>query len=427
MLKIHSDRRHLADEHGRTVYLIGDTAWELFHALSREEAIRYLDCRAEQRFNFIQCVILAERGGLTEPNAYGRLPLLPNEVGLPDPTRPDLTGDYSYFDHVEFIVTEAEKRGLRMGILPTWGDKFNAMWGGGPEIFTPENAFSYGKWLASRLKHHDNLVWILGGDRPLTEEKHFAVVDAMAAGLRAGDGGKFLMTYHPMGGQSSSAFVHGREWLDFDMFQSGHGWPTMPSYEMAAHDRALSPVKPTMDGEQRYEDHPINFEPEKGYFDACDVRVTMWRNLFSGTCGNTYGHHAVWCMSRQENRYFPNVWETALHRPAAESVRVFAAFADEHDCARFEPIRDAISENESGANYVAAVLIRGENKAFLLSPCGIPEKLNPERFPAPIREIRAFHPADGAEIPVTIRGDGSYFFPGRPCGRGQDAVILLAW
>ena len=47
MLKIHPDRRHLTDEAGRTVYLIGDTAWELFHCLNREEAIRHLDCRAE--------------------------------------------------------------------------------------------------------------------------------------------------------------------------------------------------------------------------------------------------------------------------------------------------------------------------------------------------------------------------------------------
>ena len=30
MLRIHKDRRHLTDGEGRTVYLIGDTAWELF-------------------------------------------------------------------------------------------------------------------------------------------------------------------------------------------------------------------------------------------------------------------------------------------------------------------------------------------------------------------------------------------------------------
>ena len=427
MLRIHPDRRHLTDETGRTVYLIGDTAWELFHCLNREEVLRYLDCRAEQRFNFIQCVILAERGGLTEPNAYGRLPLLLGEDGMPDPERPDLGGPYSYFDHAEFIVSAAEERGLYMGVLPTWGDKFNCLWGGGPEIFAPENAFAYGRWLGGRMKHHDNLVWILGGDRPLTEEKHFAVVDAMAAGLKEGDGGKFLMTYHPMGGQSSSAYVHGRAWLDFNMFQSGHGWPTTPSHEMAAHDRSLVPVKPTMDGEQRYEDHPINFQPEKGYFDAYDVRVTMWRNLFAGTAGDTYGHHAVWCMMRQPSRYFPGTWETALKRPGAESVRIAAAFTDENDAALFDPIGDAVLDNEPGANSVAAVLVRGERRAHLLSPCGIPETLNPDRFPAAVRVSRAFRPADGEEIPCVIREDGTYFFPDRPCGRGQDAVVTLEW
>ena len=427
MLKIHPDRRHLADETGQTVYLIGDTAWELFHRLNREETLRYLDRRAEQRFNFIQSVILSEQGGLTEPNAYGRLPLLKDENGIPDPTQPDLSGGYSYFDHVEFVVSAAEARGLRMGILPTWGDKINALWGGGPEIFPPEKAFAYGKWLASRLKHHDNIVWILGGDRPLTEEKHFASVDAMAAGLKEGDGGKFLMTYHPMGAQSSSAFVHAKDWLDFNMFQSGHGWPTTPSHEMAEHDRSLSPVKPTMDGEQRYEDHPINFEPEKGYFDAYDVRVTMWRNLFSGTCGNTYGHHAVWCMSRQPSRYYPGAWENALTRPAAESVRRFAAFIDQNDPALFEPIKNAIVDNESGANYVAAVLVKGENKAHLLSPCGIPERLNPEVFPREIADVRAFTPADGKEIPAAVGENGRLYFPDRACGRGQDAVVTIRW
>ena len=211
------------------------------------------------------------------------------------------------------------------------------------------------------------------------------------------------------------------------MFQSGHGWPTTPSHEMAAHDRSLVPVKPTMDGEQRYEDHPVNFEPEKGYFDAYDVRVTMWRNLFSGTAGNTYGHHAVWCMAREPSRYFPGTWETALHRPAAESVRYFAEFLDENDAALFDPIADAVLDNGPGANYTAAVLVRGGRRAHLLSPCGIPERLNPARFPPGVRVSRAMSPADGAEIPCVVRDDGTYFFPSRPCGRGQDAVISLEW
>ena len=121
MLKIHPDKRHFTDENGKTVYLIGDTAWEMFHCLSREEAVRYLDCRAQQGFSFIQSVILAEREGLTQPNAYGRLPLKNNAEGVPDPLLPDVGGDYSYFDHVEYIVAEAEKRGDETELLCIYG------------------------------------------------------------------------------------------------------------------------------------------------------------------------------------------------------------------------------------------------------------------------------------------------------------------
>ena len=427
MLRIHPNGRYLADEAGKTVWLMGDTAWELFHRLSREEALRYLNCRAEQGFNFIQCVILAELDGLTEPNAYGRLPLLTGENGLPDPALPDTAGPYSFFDHAEFIVSAAEERGLTMGILPTWGDKFNRLWGAGPEIFTPENAFLYGRWLGERLRHHGNIVWILGGDRPLTEPVHFAVEDALASGLREGDGGRFLMTFHPSGCRSSSEFVGDRPWLDFNMIQSGHGLPTDLSHSMILSDRAREPVKPVVDGEQRYEDHPKNFDPKNGYYDAADVRVTMWRNLFSGAAGDTYGHHAVWSMRRSVERYFPGTWEDALRRPGAESVRFLTQFVKTHDPALFEPVTDAVEDNGEGANYVAAVLVPSGRQAHLLIPCGIPERLNPGRFPDTVKRISAFSPADGSPVRAELFQDGRILFPGRCGGHGQEVVVTVEW
>ena len=79
-----------------------------------------------------------------------------NADGNYDPTLPDLDGEYSYFDHCEYIISLAESIGLYIGLLPTWGDKWNRKWGKGPEIFTPDNAYTYGKWLAERMKHHNN-------------------------------------------------------------------------------------------------------------------------------------------------------------------------------------------------------------------------------------------------------------------------------
>ena len=92
----------------RTVFYLGDTAWELFHALNREETECYFAERKRQGFTAVQAVALAEMEGVTTPNAYGRLPLCMTN-GLPDPERPDTAGDYSYWDHVDFGVETAAK------------------------------------------------------------------------------------------------------------------------------------------------------------------------------------------------------------------------------------------------------------------------------------------------------------------------------
>ena len=81
--------------------------------------------------------------------------------------------------------TGPSELGLVVGMLPTWGDKWNKKWGQGPEIFTPENARVYGEFLGRRYKDKP-IVWILGGDRPVENDRHRAILRAMAEGLRAG-------------------------------------------------------------------------------------------------------------------------------------------------------------------------------------------------------------------------------------------------
>src|SRR5678815_2392146 len=111
-LKVSENRRYLQYEDGRPFFYLGDTAWELFHRLNREEATQYLTNRAQKGFTVIQAVVLAQLGGLTVPNPYGDLPLVEK-----DPARPV----EAYFQHVDFIVNKAEELGLFVGMLPTWG------------------------------------------------------------------------------------------------------------------------------------------------------------------------------------------------------------------------------------------------------------------------------------------------------------------
>lgn len=155
-IKVSADKKYLVKKDGKPFFWLGDTAWELFHRLSREEAKKYLQNRAGKGFTVIQAVVLAELDGLNTPNFYGDKPLLDN-----DPARPN----EAYFKHVDYILNEADRLGLIIALLPTWGDKWvKDTWGMGPEIFTPENAKVFGTWIGKRYLNK-NIVWVLGGDR----------------------------------------------------------------------------------------------------------------------------------------------------------------------------------------------------------------------------------------------------------------------
>lgn len=320
-LKVSDNRRFLITESGQPFFWLGDTAWELFHRLNREEALRYLDDRAAKGFTVVQAVALAELDGLNDPNPYGHKPLLDH-----DPTRPDVKEgpDNDYWDHVDFIVREANRRGLYLGFLPTWGDKWNKKWGVGPEIFTPQNAEIYGEWLGRRYRDA-GLVWILGGDRPVENDTHRQILRAMARGLRRGDGGAHLITFHPTGGSSSSRYFHDEDWLDFNMCQNGHVAEFTGRYDQTRKDYDRTPIKPVLDGEPIYEDHPISFKAnDLGHSVAADVRRPLYWDLFSGAFGHTYGHHSVWQMWAPGRNPINNPlmpWSAALLQPGAAQMQ----------------------------------------------------------------------------------------------------------
>jgi hypothetical protein len=314
-LKVSDNRRFLVTEDGQPFFWLGDTAWELFHRSTREDAERYLTNRAERRFTVIQAVALAELDGLNEPNAYGHRPLIDN-----DPARPS----EDYFAHVDWVVARANALGLYVGLLPTWGDKWNRKWGVGPEIFTPESARSYGEWLGRRYASA-GIVWILGGDRPVESDAHREILRAMARGLRSGDGGRHLMTLHPPGGNGSSTWFHDEEWLDFNMRQNGHVPEFTGRYDQTRADYDRTPIKPVLDGEPVYEDHPVSFDAKKlGHSIAADVRRPLYWNLFSGAFGHTYGHHSVWQMWTAARTPINNplmTWHEAIEQPGAAQMQ----------------------------------------------------------------------------------------------------------
>ncbi|WP_308638104.1 glycoside hydrolase family 140 protein [Paenibacillus silvisoli] len=370
LLKVSDNKRFLVQADGTPFFWLGDTAWEIFHRLSREDADEFLRGRAEQRFNVIQAVALAEFEGLTVDNYYGRRPLKQNEQGEYDPTLPDLDGDDNYWSHVDYIVDRAAHYGIYVALLPTWGDKYNQQWGKGPVIFNADNARAYGQWLGERYKDRANIIWVLGGDRPLQTLLHFEVNYSLAAGLCEGDGGAHLITYHPNGDSSSSRHVHDAPWLDFNMIQSGHHEQIRVNYKHVSADYEKLPVKPTFDAEPCYEDHPVNFRAANGYFDQADVRTAAYYAVFSGGFGHTYGHHCIWSMTTKIEPYFIMNWRQALVRPGARQMQHVRGLIESVPFLERVPDQSLIAENYEGANYMVAT--RGEDYGFIYSPSGLP-------------------------------------------------------
>lgn len=312
-LQVSPNGHYLQYADGKPFFYLGDTAWELFHRLNREEADQYLDNRAGKGYNVIQAVALSEVEGVDVPNAYGHKPLVDRNPARPATKEGD---NNDYWDHVDYIVQQANAKGMYVGLLPTWG----RWWKDNNPIFNEQNAEIYGKWIAERYHGYD-VIWILGGDRNPDSPHEQAVIRAMARGIRSVDK-ESLMTFHPTGWQTSSKWFHQDEWLNFNGRQSGHN-QRYNSNQQVMDDFFHNPAKPIMEIEPLYEDHPLEFNPDnEGHSNAWDVRRVLYWSVFYGSAGVTYGHHSVWQMFDKEKGRGPinrplMPWYKAIDQPAA--------------------------------------------------------------------------------------------------------------
>lgn len=409
-LKTSSNQRYLTDENGKPFFWLGDTAWELFHKLNINDSDYYLRTRAEQGFSVIQATLLAEDDGLKKPNANGDVPF----IGL-NPNKPN----EPYFKHIDEVIRKANKLNLVMAILPTWGDKVvSDRPGNGPIVFNKPNAFSYGKFLGKRYKN-DNVVWILGGDRNPIEES-IEIWRAMAKGLREGDGGRHLITYHPAGEQSSSNFFNNEPWLDFNVYQTGHAKKYMEVYLFAKKDHGKIPVKPFLDAEPCYEDIPIAFwnyidfnaetkvpkailnsdntlkdttHFKQGFFGDYDIRLAAYRNILAGACGFTYGHNAVWQMFEKNSSFvIPSItdWKESLKRPGAMQLKHLNKLFKKIPFNELKP-NDHILAKNSTIDSLHILASSTPKYTLIYLPKGGAVHLRPHRF----IKLRWFSPRNG--------------------------------
>lgn len=424
-LQVATNQRFLVTENGDPFFWMADTAWELFHRCDREEAAYYLKKRADQGFNVVQAVVLAEIDGLADPNPYGDLPLVNLDPNQPNP---------AYFAHVDAVLEMAAEFGMYVALLPTWGDKvFTNSWGKGPEVFTVENARSFGAWLGNRYKNESHLIWVLGGDRnPRKGSTDEAIWRAMAQGLTEGMGSesRALMSFHPQpaapGG--SSNWFHQDEWLDFNMHQTGH-CANQPTYQKIRHDYRLQPAKPTLDAEPLYEDHPNCFNAkELGYSVPEDIRRIMYWNVFAGAFGQSYGCHAVWQMYTPEREGINGPlrpWKEALDLPMANQVKYLKNLMLSRPFLSRIPAQEMIVDpQEDDEHHVVATRDSEGSYAMVYFPTGKVMGVDTRSLRSKTLRATWYDPRTGHQIA------GGHISSGPDCRihppvSGQDWVLIL--
>jgi hypothetical protein len=432
-LQVSDNKRFLITSDGSPFFYLGDTAWELFHRLSREQADRYLQDRAAKGFTVIQAVALAELQGHSDPNAYGHLPLTDLDPAKPA-TKDGANNDY--WDHVDYIVAKANSLGLTVGFLPTWGSLWHDKIKDDKPLFTRQNAQDYGEFLGKRYKDAA-LIWVLGGDRKVENDEQKEVIRAMARGLKRGDGGSHLMTFHPPGGAGSAQWFHEDDWLDFNMRQNGHVVEFNGRYEATAADYARTPVKPVIDGEPVYEDHPVSFKAkELGHSVAADVRRPLYWDLFSGACGHTYGHHSVWQMYDKGRKPINGPlmpWHEAIDQPGAAQMQHGRRLLESRpfltrmpDDSIVVPAEVATSVPGAGTRRYVATRDAEGTYAMVYLPVGRAFCARMDVIKGPAVKAWWFNPRDGKSVAIgEYANSGKRSFTPPDKGEQLDWVLVL--
>jgi hypothetical protein len=435
-LQVSDNKRFLVTETGQPFFWLADTGWMLFHKLDREEIDKYFENRAAQQFSVIMGMLLPWLPG--ETNVYGE-PAFENG----DYTKPNK----KYWQHVDYVVDQSAAKGLYVCMVPAWAINYVEPPKGTTDTtnrLDPKTAYAYGKFLGKRYRKRTHLVWMLGGDiRPT----RYAVYDALAQGITDGNGGnpdRTLFTFHPPSGQPSSVgFCHDRPWLDFNLVQTGHDYWRL-GYNIIAANYALSPPKPTADGEPCYENHPVRHNFANGVFTDWYMRMRAYWSLFAGAFGYTYGGNGVWQMDKEGKEPFLKThanlsWEKGLLLPGAEQMRHVRALMESRPFLSRLPDNGSLFQSPLGEKAMRTQATFGADRSWAMIYLTSGQNVTPNLSHLQGKTINGwwFNPRTGQVCDEAGQPTGKPFRqfnptdantelnpPGNP-GEGNDWVLVL--
>lgn len=427
-LQVSASGRYLQHADGTPFFWLGDTGWLMPERLNREEVEFYLEQCRRAGYNVVQVQTV---NAVPAMNCYG-------QSSMPDGfcfDAIDRKGVYGYWDHMDYIVRTAATKGIYIGMVCIWGGLVKQGW------MNEQEAQAYGTFLARRYQDDPNIVWIIGGD--IRGDVKTEVWTALATAIKSVDR-KHLMTFHPFGRTLSATWFNEADWLDFNMFQSGHrrygqlkgdGDDTMQPgmeednwrYVQAAW--AAVPAKPVLDAEPSYEGIPQGLHnPDEPRWQAADVRRYAYWSVFAGACGHTYGNNSI--MQFYRPGYSPAYgadknWVEALNDEGFRQMqwlkRLMLAFP------YFDRIPDQqLMAGQNGERYDRLVATRGKDYLLVYNHTARPMQIDVTRIEGDEKKAWWYDVKSGKIIAIgRVKNEVTSFRYDAAYQSGADRVLIV--
>ena len=425
-LKVSDNSLYIVHENGTPFFWLGNTAWLMPERLNRDDVEFYLTNERLQGYNVEQIQVL---NAIPTFNIYGQQA---NDETF-DFAPYTKKGVYGYWDHLDYIVDFAESQGIYIAFDCIWGSMINKM--------PVDKAKKLGKFLAERYKDKPNIIWMIGGD--ILGDKGMDSWDALARTIRSIDQ-NHIMTFHPRGRTTSARWFNDREWLDFNMFQSGHrrygqrkgdGDYTIKDNTEEDNWRYVdmsfekTPLKPTIDGEPSYEDIPQGLHDfNEVRWQDYDVRRYAYWAVFGGAFGHTYGHNSIMQFMR------PGIlgsfgaeksWVDAMKDPGYQQMKYLKNLMLAFPFTERRADQSVIA-SPNGERYDRIIATRGNDYILAYNDTGKPFTLDLTKISGETKRAWVMNPKDGSLEYLGEMQNGKHEFKlDVPYANGSDRVIIV--
>lgn len=281
-LTVSPNKRAFLDREGKPFLITGDSPWELIQNLNDAELDVYLSDRASRGINAVLVELIEHKFTPHTPrwaDAAGNVPFSDvNDFS---------TVNAAYFDRAHSVVEKARAHGILVFLTPAY-----IGYGCGDEGWCAEmrangvtKLTQYGQFVGDRFKDLPNIVWVEGGDYlppGSGSPSDLDLVNAIANGTIAGDGGAHLHTAHWDRGHSSTEGPS-VPWLDIDATYTGGASTLADTLSDFGRDRD---VRPSFLIEGYYEfEHSVT---------GATLRLQMYGSVLGGSSGFLFGSDPGW-------------------------------------------------------------------------------------------------------------------------------------